>query len=56
MTQPRILVVTSCTGEKKFKPENQLGFKDFENRKCLASGEKKLVQSMCTAGEMYTGM
>lgn len=56
MTQPRILVVTSCTGEKKFKPENQLGFKDFENRKRLASGEKKLVQSMCTAGEMYTGM
>ena len=56
MTQPRILDVTSCTGEKKFKPEHQLGFKDFENRKRLASGEKKLVQSLCTVGEMYTGM
>ena len=56
MSQPRILVITSCTGEKKFKPENQLGLKDFENRKRLASGEKRLVQSMCTAGEMYTGM
>jgi len=56
MTQPRLLVVTSCTGEKKFKPENQLTFKDFEDRKGLAKGEKQLAHSMCTAAEMYTGM
>ncbi|CAN1213590.1 Peroxide stress protein YaaA [Tumidithrix helvetica PCC 7403] len=56
MTQPRLLIVTSCTGEKKYKPENQLTLKDFEDRKRLAKGEKKLAQSMCTAGEMYTGM
>lgn len=56
MTQPRLLIVTSCTGEKKYKPENQLTLKDFEDRKRLAKGEKKLAKSMCTAGEMYTGM
>ena len=54
--QPRILVVTSCTGEKNFKPDEQLGFKDFENKTQLAIEEKRISQYMCSASEMYTGM
>lgn len=54
--QPRILVVTSCTGEKVFKPDEQLGVKDFENKTQLAIEEKRLSQYMCSAAEMYTGM
>jgi hypothetical protein len=56
MNLPRILVVTSCTGEKKYKPDNQLTLKDFKDKKLLAIGEKNLAESMSTAGEMYTGM
>jgi len=52
----KLLVVTSCTGEKKYHPENQLVHADFQNRETFASREKELAEYMTPAGEMYTGM
>lgn len=52
----KTLVVTSCTGEKKFHPQNQLLQSDFENKSSLQDREKELAEFQCSAGEMYTGM
>jgi hypothetical protein len=51
----RILVVTSCTGEKLYKPDNQLVFEDFKDKERLLQREIELVSYQTTAGEMYTG-
>lgn len=53
---PRVLVVTSCTGEKRFSPENQLTLEDFKNTFRLQMREKELANTSCTAGQMYTGL
>lgn len=52
----RTLVVTSCTGEKKHKPENQLTKEDFISPDRLREREKQLWHLRLPAVEMYTGM
>lgn len=56
MTYPRILVVTSCTGEKKFSSDKSLDKDDFKNLPRLQSRTEKLANYICNAGSMYTGM
>lgn len=56
MRYPRVLIITSCTGEKRFKPENQLTQEDFMHAARLRKREKQLSEFMAPAGEMYTGM
>lgn len=53
----RLLILTSCTGEKKYKPENQLNQNDFKN---IGTDEflvrEKFLNKFCApAIEMYTG-
>lgn len=43
MTYPRTLVVTSCTGEKKFRSDNSLTKDDFKNLSRLQSRTEKLA-------------
>lgn len=52
----KTLVVTSCTGEKKYHLDNQLVQSDFENEKKLKRREKELKEYLCSAGDMYTGL
>ena len=56
MPYPRTLVVTSCTGEKKFQPDNSLTLDDFKNLSGWQSRTEKLANYICDAGSMYTGM
>ncbi len=53
---PKTLVISSCTGEKRFHPENQLVQSDFPNAKTLRRREKELADFSLPACEMYTGM
>ncbi len=55
MCQPRVLVVTSCTGQKRFKPKNQLRLEDFKDTTQLQSRETEIAEFACSAGQMYTG-
>jgi len=52
----KVLVITSCTGEKKYHPENQLVQADFQNKEKLQKRESELADFACKAAEMYTGM
>jgi cytoplasmic iron level regulating protein YaaA (DUF328/UPF0246 family) len=60
---PRILVLTSCTGEKRHKPTNPLTQSDFDETEqlCDSSGTKKpqreeeLAEFATPASELYTG-
>ena len=52
----KMLVVTSCTGEKLYHPENQLTQVDFENAETLAQRESELAEFKTKAGKIYTGM
>lgn len=52
----KTLIITSCTGEKKFKPESHLLLDDFQDSNNLNIKEKQLKEYIVTAGEMYTGM
>ncbi len=52
----RVLVITSCSGEKRFKPANQLTIEDFKNAEKLNERSKLLVEFSCPAAFMYTGM
>ena len=40
----KTLIITSCTGEKKHKPENQLYQNDFYDKKTLSLKEKELSE------------
>jgi hypothetical protein len=54
----RILIVTSCTGEKKFSPDNQFTQVDFQNIHDADEFRKReeTLQEYCLpAEEMYTG-
>ncbi|WP_149847115.1 tRNA-guanine transglycosylase DpdA [Paenibacillus sp. 37] len=51
----RILVVTSCTGEKISKPENQLFLEDFQDENRLKQREQELSEYKTLAKDMYTG-
>jgi Queuine tRNA-ribosyltransferase len=55
MMQPRVLVITSCTGEKLHKPEHQLLQEDFEPKANLKKREKALREFAAPAWQMYTG-
>ncbi|MEC1071403.1 tRNA-guanine transglycosylase DpdA [Priestia megaterium] len=52
----RTLIITSCTGEKKFKPENELVQRDFESNEILSNREKELEEYSTNACDLYTGM
>lgn len=52
----KMLVVTSCTGEKVYHPDNQLIQSDFENAETLAQREAELAEFKTKAGKIYTGM
>jgi hypothetical protein len=54
--QPRVLVITSCTGQKRFKLENQLTLEDFKDSSKLAEREASLSEFACRAGQMYIGL
>ncbi|MGD1853912.1 MAG: tRNA-guanine transglycosylase DpdA [Leptolyngbyaceae cyanobacterium] len=56
MPYPRILVITSCTGEKRSKPEAQLTLADFQKPDQLQQREAELAEFACAAGQLYTGM
>lgn len=56
MSYPRILVVTSCTGKKQFKPDNQLSLEDFKNSSLLSSRTGELEEFVCCAHQMYRGV
>ena len=52
----KILIITSCTGEKKYKPKNQLMLSDFRNGpENVRLREAELKEYLLPAGEMYTG-
>lgn len=51
----RILVVTSCTGEKCYKPKDELVQDDFREQELLRRREAELEEFKKPAGEMYTG-
>lgn len=54
---PRVLVVTSCTGEKQTDPPHGLSHVDFLKGKAhLQKRELELQAFMRPAGELYTGM
>lgn len=51
----RILVITSCTSKKKYKPENQLQPEDFASPERLQRRTAELKDFKVPAAEMYTG-
>jgi hypothetical protein len=52
----KILIITSCTGEKTSSPANQLTLEDFARGGAhLAKREKELKDLAQPAGEIYTG-
>lgn len=56
MFYPRILLVTLCTGEKRFKPENQLVAEDFTDSERLRERETELREFLYPASQLYKGM
>ena len=52
----RILVVTSCTCEKRFRPQNALVEADFKDPDRLKARERELLAFRLPAGEMYDGV
>ena len=53
----RILIVTSCTGEKLVKHERALTLQDFEQgAHHLKTREQALAEWLTPAGKMYTGL
>lgn len=55
VTMVKTLVITSCTGEKRYKPENQLLLSDFKDKETLKLKEEGLIEYKSKAGKMYTG-
>ena len=51
----KILVIGSCTGNKKYKPENQLQQEDFISPERLRQRTEELGDDKAPAAEMYTG-
>ena len=52
----KTLVITSCTGEKLYHPENQLVQSDFSDPETLRKREEELKEYSVEAGRIYTGM
>ena len=53
INEKKARIITSCTGEKKFHPENQLLLTDFQTGRFAKS---ELEGFELPAGEMYTGL
>jgi hypothetical protein len=53
---PRILIVTSCTGDKIFKPQHQLQLEDFKSIELLQQRSQQLADYICPAVDLYTGV
>lgn len=51
----KILVITSCTGRKKYKPTNQLQPEDFLSTERLETRSTELEDFEVPAAKMYTG-
>ena len=52
----RIVIITSCTGEKVVDSDRQLNAEDFQKGKAhVAKREKELKDLLWTAGEIYSG-
>src|SRR5690349_9429055 len=52
----RLLVITSCTGEKSVAPKNSLTLADFQKGAAhVRAREKELKEFLTPAGEIYTG-
>lgn len=51
-----MLVVTSCTGEKQFKPPQPLTRVDFQDSQRYAAASERLQAYQCPAAELYTGV
>ena len=51
----KVLVITSCTGRKKYKPANQLQLGDFLSVERRAVRSTELKSFKTSAAEMYTG-
>lgn len=51
----RLLVITSCTGEKAVDHDRRLTLADFRSPEQLPQRERELTPWMCPAGELYTG-
>lgn len=52
----RVLVISSCTGDKKYKVENQLTKQDFQRgHDHIKKRERELADYMLPVEEMYTG-
>ncbi len=51
----RILVITSCTDSKKYKPENKLQYEDFASCERLRKRTAELKNFKAPAAKMYTG-
>lgn len=55
MSSIRLLIITSCTGEKKFEPEASLTLEDFQDKERLIIRTKQLEGYSVPAGLLYTG-
>jgi len=51
----RVLIISSCTNDKYFKPNNALQLEDFKDIKRFKYKEKQLEKYKLPAVEMYTG-
>jgi hypothetical protein len=51
----RLLVISSCTGRKRFKSDEQLSQDDFRDPERLRRRETELACYTCRAAEMYEG-
>lgn len=52
----KLLVITSCTGEKKVCTEAKLLQEDFKSRDVLSQKEQSLRSLSLPAKDMYTGL
>ena len=52
----RLLVLTSCTGEKKFHPDVALTLEDFQDKERLMIKGEQLKDYSSSAGLLYTGL
>ena len=51
----RLLVVSTCTAKKRFRPPDQLTMVELDNHELRKHGELRLIRYCLPAAEMYTG-
>ena len=52
----KILVLTSCTSDKKYSPTNLIAIEDFDSSEELTRRTEELKNYKTEASEMYTGI